>query len=156
MQDRGGADSVTRHAPDEGRRAPCRDHAFAAAGLAALLAAAPAAAQQTLTEADFRSGTAGDMADLCGAAPSDPMYGAGVGWCHGFMLAVGQYHASIAARRTAGHPLFCLPDPSPTFDQLRTAFVAYVRGNPQVQNERAVDGFVRFAVATYPCQPRRR
>lgn len=128
---------------------------LAAAGLAALLAAAPAAAQTPLTEADFRSGTAGDMADLCGAAPTDPLYAAGIGWCHGFILATGQYHNAIAGRRVAGHPLFCLPDPSPTFDQMRAAFVAYVRANPQVAAERAVDGFMRFAVATYPCQPRR-
>jgi hypothetical protein len=129
---------------------------LAAAGLAALLAAAPAAAQTALTEADFRSGTAGDMADLCAAAPTDPMHAAGIGWCHGFMLAVGQYHQAIAGRRAAGHPLFCLPDPSPTFDQLRAGFVAYVRGNPPVQAERAVDGFVRFAVASFPCPTQRR
>lgn len=126
-----------------------------AAGLAALLAAAPAGAQTPLSEADFRSGTAGDMADLCGAAPSDPLYSAAIGWCHGFVLAVGQYHQAIAGRRAAGHPLFCLPDPSPTFDQVRAGFVSFVRGNAQVQSERAVDGFMRFAVATYPCQPRR-
>lgn len=129
---------------------------LAAVGLAALLAAAPAVAQTALTEADFRAGTAGAMADLCGAAPTDPLQAAGIGWCHGFILATGQYHNAIAGRRVAGHPLFCLPDPSPTFETVRTAFVAFVRANPQVGAERAVDGFMRFAVATYPCQPRRR
>ena len=129
---------------------------LAAAGLITLLAAMPVAAQTPLTEADFRTGTAGGLADLCAAPPSDPLYAAGIGWCHGFILATGQYHQAIAARRTAGHPLFCLPDPSPTFDAMRAAFVAYVRANPQVRAERAMDGFMRFLVATYPCQPRRR
>jgi len=32
-----------------------------------------------LSEADFRSGTTGDLADLCGAAPGDPLYAAGIG-----------------------------------------------------------------------------
>jgi hypothetical protein len=129
---------------------------LAATGLAVLLAAAPAAAQAPLSEAAFRSGTAGGLAELCGAAPNDPLYGPAIGWCHGFILATGQYHQAIAGRRTAGHPLFCLPDPSPDFDTMRAGFVAYVRANPQVQAERAIDGFIRFLIATHPCQPRRR
>ena len=130
----------------------------AAALLASVLAAGPvlapsAAAQTPLTEADFRSGTTGDLADVCGAAPGDPLYQAGIGWCHGFILAAGQYHATMSARRVAGHPLFCMPTESPSFDQVRTAFVGWARANPQFAGERAVDGLLRFAAATYPCPP---
>ena len=125
----------------------------AAALLASALAAGPVAAQTPLTEADFRSGTTGDLARICGAAPGDPMYQAGIGWCHGFILAAGQYHATMAARRAPGHPLFCMPTESPSFDQLRAAFVGWARANPQFAAERAVDGLVRFTAATYPCPP---
>jgi hypothetical protein len=126
----------------------------AAALLAALIvswSAGPAAAQAPLAEEDFRSGTTGDLADLCGAAASDPLRGAAIGWCHGFILATAQYHSTIAARRAAGHPLFCIPTDSPSFDQVRTAFVSWARANPQHAGERAVDGLLRFAATTYPC-----
>lgn len=128
------------------------------AALAALLAAATAApaSGQQLTEEDFRSGTAGDLADLCGPAETDPMRGAGIGWCHGFLLAAGQYHATMAAAGTRRHPLFCLPEPTPSFDQVRGAFVAWVRANPQHANDRALDGFMRFAATAYPCPPQQR
>ena len=48
-------------------------------------------------------------------------------------------------------PIFCLPNPSPTFDQARAAFVAWARANPQHGAEPAVDGLTRFAAETYPC-----
>lgn len=139
---------------------------LAVAALAALMLAwgsGPAAAQGAaqgstgpapIGEEDFRSGTTGDLADLCGAAASDPMRGAAIGWCHGFILATAQYHSTIAARRSAGHPLFCIPTDSPTFDQVRANFVTWARANPQFEKERAVDGLLRFAAATYPCPNR--
>jgi opacity protein-like surface antigen len=135
---------------------------LATAALAALLlswASGPAAAQAPaaqapLAEEDFRSGTTGDLADLCGASANDPMRAAAIGWCHGFILATAQYHSTIAARRTAGHPLYCIPTDSPTFDQVRASFVAWARANPQFEKERAVDGLLRFAAVTYPCPTR--
>lgn len=133
-------------------------HAAAFTGL--LLVAAPAAAQ--VTQQNFHGGTTGDLAALCGASPQDPLGPAAIAWCHGFMVAAGQYHRELSAPGGVQRPLFCLPNPAPTLDEARASFVAWARANPQHANERAIDGLMRFAAQTYPCprsesgQPRRR
>lgn len=66
-------------------------------------------------------------------------------------------HRALTAEGGAQQPIFCLPDPSPTFDQTRTSFVAWARANPQDADERAIDGLMRFAAKTYlyPPEPAR-
>jgi hypothetical protein len=126
-------------------------HTIPAAALAALLAAAPAAAQ--INAETFRDGRTADLAVLCAAPESDPMHVAALAWCHGFLIGVGQYHGSTAAAGGPRKTLFCLPAPEPTLDEARTAFVRWVRSHPQHGADRAVDGLLRFAVETYPCAP---
>jgi len=132
-------------------------HATAFAGF--LLAVAPAAAQ--VDQQNFRGGKTDDLAALCGASPQDPLGPPAIAWCHGFMVAAGQYHRELSAPGGVLRPLFCLPDPAPTLDEARASFVAWARANPQYANERAIDGLMRFAAQTYPCprseaQPPRR
>src|SRR5690349_1397581 len=98
-------------------------HAMTFAGL--LLAAAPAAAQ--VSQQNFRGGTTGDLAALCGASPQDPEGIAAIAWCHGFMIATGQYHRELSAPGGVQRPLFCLPNPAPTLDEARASFVAWAR-----------------------------
>ncbi len=117
--------------------------------LLALLGAEPAAAQ--VGEQAFRGGRTADLAALCAASPQQPRGEAAIAWCHGFVVAAAQYHASASADGGAHEPVYCLPEPAPTLDEARAKFVAWARANPQHGPERAVDGLMRFAAAAYPC-----
>lgn len=72
------------------------------------------------------------------------------GYCRGFLVGVGQYHTEVT--RPGGRaPIFCLPDPAPTLEAAQASFAAWSRANPQHGGEKAVDGLLRWAAATYPC-----
>jgi hypothetical protein len=125
-------------------------HGIILTGAAALLlAASPGDAQ--VTEQSFRGGRTSDLAALCGASGQDALAQAALGYCQGFVVAAGQYHRSLSAEGGVHRPIFCLPNPSPTFDEARLSFVAWARNNPQYGGERAIDGLIRFASAAYPC-----
>jgi hypothetical protein len=126
--------------------------AMLAAGMLAMLAmAVPARAQ--VSEQTFRGGRSSDLAELCAADPTTEGGVAARAWCHGFIIGAGQYHSSLAAADPARERLFCLPETTPTLDQVRSDFVAWARANPQYGSDKAVDGLMRFAVATWPCPP---
>jgi hypothetical protein len=72
------------------------------------------------------------------------------GYCRGFLVGVGQYHAEVT--RPGGRaPIFCLPEPTPTLEAAQASFAAWSRANAQHGGEKAVDGLLRWAAATYPC-----
>jgi hypothetical protein len=119
------------------------------AASALLLAALPAGAQ--VTGQNFRGGLTSDLAALCGASEQEAHGQAALVYCQGFFVAAGQYHHALSAEGGAQRPVFCLPNPSPTFEQARTSFVTWARTNPQHSGERAIDGLTRFAGQTYPC-----
>ena len=123
--------------------------AGAATAAALFMAAAPADAQ--VAEQNFRGGRTSDLAALCAASGQDSLAQAALGYCQGFVVAAGQYHRSLSAEGGVHRPIFCLPNPSPTFDQARSSFVAWARSNPQYAGEPAIDGLTRFAAETYPC-----
>lgn len=116
--------------------------------LALGLGAGPAMAQGAATPAEPVS--TATLASIC-AATSPNAESPLTGFCRGFMVGVGQYHSSISA--ATGRRIFCLPQPSPTIENVQQAFVAWARANTQHGQERAVDGLMRFAAATYPCPP---
>jgi hypothetical protein len=116
----------------------------AAAPLAALLAlsagaalAQPAPAVGTLTTAT--------LAELCGAAP-DRSDAPATAFCRGFIIGAAQHHHASSRRRA-----YCLPNPGPSQAEFQRAFASWARANPQFGQERAAEGLMRFAVATYPC-----
>jgi len=132
-----------------------------AAALAAGLGLAATAAQAQVTPDNFVGGRTGDLAALCGAAPTDPNLVAAINHCHGFLMATGQFHTAIAEARPNRQPFFCLPNPRPTLEGARTGFVTWARANPQHAGTTAVEGVVRYATDAFPCpaqpaQPRRR
>jgi Rap1a immunity proteins len=114
-----------------------------------LLAVQPGDAQ--VTQQAFHGGRTSDLAALCGATGEESLGQAALGYCQGFFVGAGQYHRSITAEGGLHRPIFCLPNPSPTFDQARTSFVAWARSNPQYGDEPAIDGLTRFVAETYPC-----
>jgi hypothetical protein len=113
-----------------------------AAGMVAL-AASPAFAQASASGI-----TTASLAEACASEGRDMAGATAIGYCRGFMTGAGQYDREISQNRPA---IFCLPDPSPTFEAAQTSFVAWARANPQFANELAVDGLMRWAAATYPC-----
>src|SRR3954449_7508046 len=110
--------------------------------LAAAVFASPVRAQ--VSEQTFRGGRTSDLAALCAADPAAENGIPARAWCHGFIVGAGQYHTSLAAADPARERLFCLPEPTPTLDEARTAFVAWARTNPQYGGDKAIDGLMRF------------
>jgi hypothetical protein len=123
--------------------------------MALLLGVAPPASAQnaTINGDTFTAGTTGALARLCGATSQEPAYAAAVHFCHGLLVGSGQTSASLHKRfgRTQN---YCLPEPSPTLDQVSASFVAWAAANPQFDGLRAADGLMRFAAAQYPCTAR--
>ncbi len=113
-----------------------------AAGVAALATGWP------LAQASASGLTTASLAEACASQGRDTAGATEVGYCRGFMTGAGQYNREISQNRPA---IFCLPDPSPTFEAAQASFVAWVRANPQFADELAVDGLMRWAAATYPC-----
>lgn len=129
----------------------------ATAALAALLAvigatsARPSSAQAVADQTP-RSALTGDLAALCATASADATGAAARAWCHGFIVSAAQYHGSLAAANPATGRVYCVADPDRlTLDEVRGAFVAWSRANPQYGGDRAIDGLMRFAAATWPC-----
>ena len=101
--------------------------------------------------AGFAQGSVAHLAALCTATPDNPDQAEARGLCRGFLIGVGQYHAALHPVGAGPPPVFCLPDPRPTLAQISAGFAAWASANQQYAAERAVDGVVRWARATYPC-----
>jgi Rap1a immunity proteins len=128
---------------------------LAAASLALLAAAGAPGTARGQAPSPPVGVTTGTLAEMCAAGGgTDVISGAAVGYCRGFLIATGQYHAELTAGRSARPPVFCLPDPSPTVEAAQDSFVAWARANPQSAGEKALIGVMRWAAATYPCPTR--
>ena len=122
------------------------------AAFAVALGTAPMASAQTsaITGETFTAGTTGALARLCGANAQEAVYAAAVHFCHGLLVGTGQTSDAIH-RRHGTKPNYCLPEPSPSLDQVAASFVAWAAANPQLAGTRAADGLLRFAAVQYPC-----
>ena len=101
--------------------------------------------------------TTGTLASFCAAsAGPDVANATAAGVCRGFMVGVGQYHAELTTARGGKPPVYCLPEPSPSFDAAAASFAAWSQANAQYAGEKAIIGLMRWAAASYPCpeQPR--
>ena len=126
---------------------------LAAMGVAALLALAPMAASAQ-TAAPAGGVSTGQLAELCSqGGGSDVLAAASVGYCRGFLIGVGQFHAEATQPQRGRPPIYCIPEISPTIEQAQASFVAWVRAHPDQASEKAVVGLLRWAAATHPCPP---
>jgi Rap1a immunity proteins len=92
-----------------------------------------------------------DYVRVCTTSPSDPMYAAAMGFCHGY--AVGAYHYYLA--QTAGpqgKPFVCPPEPPPSRSEILTMYIAWAQERPQYMGERPVDNIFRFLAEKWPCR----
>jgi len=72
----------------------------------------PSAAEAVESES-FRVRSTADLVEICSVPPSDSMYAAAVGFCHGY--GVGAFHYYQAAiSGPGGKPFVCLPNPPPS------------------------------------------
>jgi len=127
---------------------------FTLAGALMLLAgavggAASAQGQATAASPAVTPLSTATLANLCGATGEGEAAMAR-GYCRGFIIGVGQYHAEIT-RSGGPRPAFCLPDPAPSLEAAQASFVAWAASNPQYASDKAVDGLLRWASTAYPC-----
>jgi hypothetical protein len=111
-----------------------------ALGLAAGLASGTASAQG----GPFDNETTAELARLCASPVATER-----DFCFGFMLGAGQFYTEML-RAEVIQPLAC-PDPVPTIDAMRAAFVDWVAANPEAGESRAVDGMMQAAANIWPC-----
>lgn len=103
------------------------------------------------TEDNFNVRTSADLVALCSSPSSDEMHVAALHFCEGYVVGAAQYHnAQHAGSGTT--PMYCLPNPPPSREAAIAMFVSWAQSNPQYMSERAVDSFIRFAAATWPCR----
>ena len=97
--------------------------------------------------------TVRDLAAVC-----DPAWGGvarleAIAYCQGFITAAAQYHTLTHPAGTPLHPLFCLPERRPSIAESGVDFAQWARATPRFAEEPALDGFLRWAQARYPCPP---
>lgn len=126
---------------------------MAIAALAAGLCLPALPGRAEVTGDNFAGGKTSDLAALCGATQTDQYVVSAINFCHGFLMATGQFHAEITQPGGRVSPFFCLPNPRPSLDEVRSGFVRWVAANPQYAGTPAIEGVVRFGAATYPCPP---
>jgi hypothetical protein len=95
--------------------------------------------------------TTGDLLALCNTPDTDPAYPNAVGLCVGYGSGVLDYHLADTVRNRRARKV-CIPKPPPTRGEARTAFIAWAQANPQYMTDPAVQGAMRFFIATYPCR----
>jgi Rap1a immunity proteins len=97
--------------------------------------------------------TVRDLAAVC-----DPAWGGmprleAIAYCQGFLTSAGQYHALMYPQGGPLRPLFCASERRATIAESGVAFATWARQTPQYANEPALDGFLRWAQARFPCPP---
>jgi hypothetical protein len=101
------------------------------------------------TRDEFLVRTTQDYVRICSTSPTDPLYAAAIGFCHGY--AVGAYHYYLAqAAGPQGAPFVCPPETPPSRTEIISMFLTWARENPQYMGERPV--VFRFLAEKWPCR----
>ena len=100
---------------------------------------------------NFRVRSTADLVEICSVPPSDSMYAAAIGFCHGYGVgAFHYYQASVSGPE--GKPFVCLADPPPSRTEALQMFLAWARENPQYMGEPAVETLSRWLATKWPCR----
>ena len=109
----------------------------------------PLAAEAVDSE-NFRVRSTADLVEICSVPPSDSMYAAAIGFCHGYGVgAFHYYQASVSGPE--GKRFVCFPNPPPSRTEALQMFLSWARENPQYMGEPAVETLFRWLVAKWPC-----
>jgi Rap1a immunity proteins len=103
------------------------------------------------TREEFLVRTTQDYVGICSTNPSDVLYAAAMGFCHGFAVGAYQYYQAQTAG-PQGTPLVCPPEPPPSRTEILSMFVGWAREHPQYMGERPVDSLFRFLSEKWPCR----
>jgi hypothetical protein len=95
--------------------------------------------------------TVADLAAVCAPAWSGVPRLEAIAYCQGFLTAAGQYHALTHPAGSRIAPLYCVPSPGPSIAESGVAFAAWSDAHPMHHAEPALDGFLRWAEASFPC-----
>lgn len=128
-----------------------------AGALAGAMIVLPAAAQtppaaqsggETVRAANLRD--ASELARICAAeANTITAQYYEYGYCFGFATGALNYHRAITPANAP--PLYCAPNPPPSFEQLRGQYVTWVNRSPANGSMRAVDSIFAFLRDSFPC-----
>jgi len=111
----------------------------------------PGLAGAAVTDEDFVLSTTQNLVNLCSVSPSDPRAKEAIQMCEGFML--GAYHYYLATNSGKNDMrLVCMPNPTPSRNDVAAMFVEWINANPQYLKEAPVDSEFRFMSAKWPCQ----
>ncbi len=123
---------------------------------AAVLAAAPASAQPRW-EGGGRSPThvetVRDLARMCDPARGGVPRLEAIAYCQGYITAAVQFH-QLTRSVGRGVPLFCVAGRGPSIAESGVGFAAWARDHRQYADEPALDGLLRWAQVSFPCQGR--
>ena len=95
--------------------------------------------------------TVRDLAAVCDPEVRGMRRFEAIAYCQGFLTGAGQYHALLCPAGGRARPLFCVPTPGPSIAETGLGFAAWSRANPRFADEPALDGFLRYAQAEFPC-----
>src|SRR5262245_15422631 len=111
----------------------------------------PGLARAVVTDDDFVLATTQNLVNLCSVSPSDPRAKEAIQMCEGYMLGAYQYYLATNSGKNDMR-LVCMPNPTPSRNDVAAAFVVWANANPQYMKEAAVDSEFRFMSAKWPCQ----
>ena len=112
------------------------------------------AAGAAVTDEDFVLATTQNLVNLCSVSPSDPRAKEAIQMCEGYML--GAYHYYLATNSGKGDRgdmrLVCMPNPTPSRNEVAAMFVEWAKANAQYMKEAPVDSEFRFMSSRWPCK----
>ena len=97
--------------------------------------------------------TVADLAAVCDPAWSGVARLEAIAYCQGFLTSAGQYHTLTHPAGGRVAPLYCVASPGPSVAESGIAFAAWAQDHPAHRGEPALDGFLRWTEATFPCPP---
>src|SRR5215475_6615102 len=114
----------------------------------------PGLARAVVTDDDFVLATTQNLVNLCSVSPSDPRAKEAIQMCEGYMLGAYQYYlATNTGKGDRGDMrLVCMPNPTPSRNEVAAMFVEWAKANPQYMKESPVDSEFRFMSAKWPCK----
>jgi hypothetical protein len=114
----------------------------------------PGLAGAAVTDEDFVLSTTQNLVNLCSVSADDPRAKEAIQMCEGYIL--GAYHFYLATNSGKGDRgdmrLVCMPNPTPTRNEVAAMFVEWAKANPQYMKEAPVDSEFRFMNAKWPCK----
>ena len=111
----------------------------------------PALAGAAVTDEDFVLATTQNLVNLCSVSASDPRAKEAIQMCEGYML--GAYHYYLATNSGKNDMrLVCLPNPTPSRNEVAAMFVEWAKANSQYMNEAPIDSEFRFMSSKWPCK----